>query len=117
MVVIDESVEIDAELSTVQTMEEPSDPVKLESHQFRVISKKILDTFRKISFVLMRRRTGKDRTFVWLLLFCNFLFIGCEYGKRSEQSLYRSSQIKIISSRDRKSIFFRPNKTELGSLR
>lgn len=44
------------------------------------IKDKILDAIRNIVVVLMRKRNGRGRIIVWLLLICNFVFVGCEYG-------------------------------------
>lgn len=42
---------------------------------------KISDAITDVVFVLMRRRDDKGRVIIWLLLICNFIYIGCEYGK------------------------------------
>lgn len=46
-----------------------------------LIKNKVFDAIRNVVFVVMRPRNGNGRMIVWLLLFCNFVYIGCEYGK------------------------------------
>lgn len=66
------------EIREANEIEESSELKKNEPGH---IKDKILDAVRKVVFVLMRQRNGRGRLIVWLLLFCNFLFIGCDYGK------------------------------------
>lgn len=73
-----EQLKTNLELKVSNEMKESSEMKKNEPV---FIVDKILDALRKVVIVLMRRRNGKGRLLVWLLLFCSFLCIGCDNGK------------------------------------
>lgn len=61
--------------------EEKSNVDTLKWNEFGLMKNKIVDAGRNFLLVLMRQRGGKGRAIVWLLLFSNFLYAGCEHGK------------------------------------
>ncbi|XP_037049233.1 uncharacterized protein LOC119083602 [Bradysia coprophila] len=63
---------------------------KFESRQIDLFQRKFLEAANNFSVVLTRRRDGMKRTIIWLLLFSNFLFVGCEYEYVNEYFFVRT---------------------------
>jgi len=62
----------------------------LEQQQQVLMKDKIFEAIRNYLIVITRQRSGRGRLIVWLLLICNFVFVGCEYEYVNEYFFVRT---------------------------
>ena len=83
--VIDEKTPTEKSNSNFQPNELKAIKNKIQSTEKEIedlsIKNKILVAIKDIIFVLTKLRNGRGRMIVWLLLVCNFIFVGCRHGK------------------------------------
>ncbi|KAG4076792.1 hypothetical protein HA402_009138 [Bradysia odoriphaga] len=85
-----ERINFDSESKEPAVIAGRSEENLFESRQIDLLRKKLLEAANNFSLVLRRRRDGMKRTIVWLLLFSNFLFVGCEYEYVNEYFFVRT---------------------------